>query len=205
MKYKWFFSLINLCALVLIAASLFVLFTVVMTPAGEVPQVMGCSILQVLTGSMEPAIPEGSMLLIQKTDPNALQSGDIISFFSPDPSLDGALNTHRILEVQQQGDRLQFVTKGDANLIADQQPVDAQRVVGKVIFISPALGKLVRLVSNPLVFGLAILLPLVAMLIANLVRALRSALLLAKQEEEEAVRQALEEIKNRSNSQKDAK
>ena len=59
MKFKWFFNLINLCAVVLIAVSIFVLMTVVMTPAGQVPQVMGFSILQVLTGSMEPAIPEG--------------------------------------------------------------------------------------------------------------------------------------------------
>ena len=203
MKCKWFFSLINICAVALIVLSLFVLLTVVMTPSGQVPQVMGFSILQVLTGSMEPVIPEGSMLLIQKTDPAALQPGDIISFFSPDPSLDGALNTHRIQQVDRSGDRLQFITKGDANLLEDQYPVDAQRVAGKVIFISPGFGRLVRLISNPLVFGLAILLPLVSMLIANLVRALRSALRLAKEEEAEAMRQALEAIKNRTDTHQD--
>lgn len=205
MKFKWFFTLLNACAILLIAASLFVLLTVVMTPSEQVPQVMGFSILRVLTGSMEPAIPEGSVLLIRRTDPETLREGDVISFFSPDPSLDGALNTHRIQQVVSEGDRLQFVTKGDANFLEDQQMVDAQRVVGKVIFVSPALGKLVRLVSNPLVFGLAILLPLAGMLIANLVRALKSAAALARKEEEEAVRQALEAIKSRSEAQEDGK
>ena len=198
MKFKWFFKLINFCAIILIALSLFALLTVVLTPSGQVPQVMGYSILQVLTGSMEPTIPEGSMLLIQKTEPETLQAGDIISFFSPDPMLDGALNTHRIQEVLNEGDTLAFITKGDANFLEDQQPVDARQVVGKVIFISATLGKFVRLISNPLVFCLAIVLPLCAMVIGNLISALRSAMKLAKEEEEAAVRQALEEMKKRS-------
>ena len=203
MKFKWFFTLINACAIVLIAASIFVLLTVVMTPSGQVPQVMGFSILQVLTGSMEPTIPEGSMLLIRQADPATLQEGDIISFYSPDPSLDGALNTHRIIGVDNSDEGLQFITKGDANFLEDQQYVEAQRIAGKVVYISPALGKLVRLVSNPLVFGLVILLPLAAMLIANLVRALRTAAALAREEEEEAVRQALEAMKARSEAKED--
>ena len=203
MKFKWFFNLINLCAVALIAVSIFVLMTVVMTPAGQVPQVMGFSILQVLTGSMEPAIPEGSMLLIRQADPYTLEKGDIISFYSPDPSLDGALNTHRIVGVETSDEGLRFITKGDANFLEDQQPVNAGDVVGKVIYSSPALGKLVRLVSNPLVFGLAILLPLLAMLIGNLVKALRTAAALAREEEEAAVRQALEAMKARSEANED--
>ena len=205
MKFKWFFTLINTCAIVLIILSLFALLTVVMTPSGQVPQVMGYSILQVLTGSMEPAIPEGSMLLIRQTEPETLQAGDIISFFSPDPLLDGALNTHRIQKVLDDGDTLEFITKGDANFLEDQQPVSARQVVGKVIFSSPSLGKFVRLISNPLVFCLAIVLPLFGMLIGNLISALRSAAKLAKEEEEAAIRQALEEMKKRSETVEDGK
>lgn len=205
MKLKWFFSIINLCAILLIVGSLFVLLTVVMTPSGQVPQVMGFSILRVLTGSMEPAIPEGSMLLIRKTDPAALAEGDVVSFVSPDPALEGALNTHRIVRIEEENGKLRFFTKGDANMIEDQQPVEEHRVVGKVIFTSPQLGKLVRLVSNPLVFALAILLPLAVMLIANLVGALRSAASLARKEEEEAIRQALEAMKSHSNFPDDGK
>ena len=52
-----------------------------------------------------------------------------------------------------------------------------------------------------MVFGLVILLPLVIMLVSNLVRALRSAVLLARKEEEEAIRLALEDMMNRPNTQ----
>ena len=200
MKSKCFFSLINIAAICLIAMSIFVLLTVVLTPAGQIPQVMGFSVLRVLTGSMKPEIPEDSMLLVQKTDAASLQVGDVISFFSPDPSLNGALNTHRIVGIAEVDGSLQFTTKGDANLIEDQYPVDESRVVGKVLFVSTRLGKLLRLISNPLVFGLAVLLPLVLILVGNLVSALKSAARLAKEEEEAAVRQALEELKAKQNA-----
>ena len=186
MKSKWFFSLINIAAICLIAMSIFVLLTVVLTPAGQVPQVMGFSVLRVLTGSMKPEIPADSMLLIQKADAASLQVGDVISFFSPDPSLNGALNTHRIVGIAEVDGSLQFTTKGDANLIEDQYPVDESRVVGKVLFVSTRLGKLLRLVL---------------ILVGNLVSALKSAARLAKEEEEAAVRQALEELKAKQNAE----
>ena len=72
MKLKWLSYLINTLAILLIAASLFVLLAVVLTPSGQVPQVMGFSVLRVLTGSMKPEIPEDSMLLIQKADAASL-------------------------------------------------------------------------------------------------------------------------------------
>ena len=200
MKLKWFFSLVNILAVGLILVSLLALLMVVLTPQGQVPQVMGFSLLRVLSGSMEPEIPEQSMLLIRATEPEALAVGDVISFFSPDPSLNGALNTHRIAAIVQAEGDLEFVTKGDANLIEDQYPVDESRVVGKVLFVSTRLGKLLHLISNPLVFGLAVLLPLVLILVGNLVSALKSAARLAKEEEEAAVRQALEELKAKQNA-----
>lgn len=201
MKSKWLFSLINIVAICLIAVSIFVLLAVVLTPSGQVPQVMGFSVLRVLTGSMKPEIPEDSMLLVQKTDAASLQVGDVISFFSPDPSLNGALNTHRIVGINEVDGSLQFTTKGDANMIEDQYPVDESRVVGKVIFVSTRFGKLLRLISNPLVFGLAVLVPLVLILVGNLVSALKSAARLAKEEEAAAVRQALEELKAKQNTE----
>lgn len=173
MRLKWLSILINILAIALITASLFVLLVVVSTPAGQVPQVMGFSILRVMSVSMEPEIPEQSMLLVHKTDPDALQVGDVITFFSSDPTLNGTLNTHRITRIDRQRTGLQFVTKGDANALADRQDVKGSQVVGKVILVSPLLGRLVGLVSTPLVFGLLILLPLLFLLVRSLIGTLR--------------------------------
>ena len=201
MKTRWIFKLFNAAAIALILVSVFVLLSVVLTPAGQVPQVLGYSVFRVMTGSMEPEIREDSLLVVQKTPPEDIVPGDVISFFSPDPMLEGAVNTHRVVRIEKENGRTQFITKGDANVIEDTYPTDASALVGRVVFKSYGLGKAVSLLSNPLVFGIIILLPLLVILLMNLYRAVRIAADIAKKEEEEAVRKALEEIKAKQNAE----
>lgn len=201
MKTRWIFKLFNAAAIGLILVSVFVLLSVVLTPAGQVPQVLGYSVFRVMTGSMEPEIREDSLLVVQKTPPEDIAPGDVISFFSPDPMLEGAVNTHRVARIEKENGRIQFITKGDANVIEDAYPTDGSALVGRVVFKSYWLGKTVSLLSNPLVFGTIILLPLVIILVMNLCRAVRIAADIAKKEEEEAVRKALEEIKAKQNAE----
>lgn len=201
MKTRWIFKLFNAAAIALILVSVFVLLSVVLTPAGQVPQVLGYSVFRVMTGSMEPEIREDSLLLVKKTPPEDIAPGDVISFFSPDPMLEGAVNTHRVVRIEKENGRTQFITKGDANVIEDTYPTDASALVGRVVFQSYGLGKAVSLLSNPLVFGIIILLPLLVILLMNLYRAIRIAADIAKKEEEEAVRKALEEIKAKQNAE----
>lgn len=200
MKTRWIFKLFNAAAIALILVSVFVLLSVVLTPAGQVPQVLGYSVFRVMTGSMEPEIPEDSLLVVKNTPPEEIVPGDVISFFSPDPMLEGAVNTHRVVRIEEENGAIRFITKGDANLIEDTYPVDDSLLVGKAVFKSYGLGKAVSLLSNPLVFGTIILLPLLVILLMNLYRAVRIAADIAKKEEEEAVRKALEEIKAKQNS-----
>ena len=84
--------------------------------------------LWVMTDSMEEQIPAQSYILIRKTDPSEIREGDVITFYSDDPVLQGHLNTHRVVEVQDGG--RSFITKGDANLTDDSYPVRAESVVG---------------------------------------------------------------------------
>ena len=201
MKTRWIFKLFNAAAIALILVSVFVLLSVVLTPAGQVPQVLGYSVFRVMTGSMEPEIREDSLLVVKKTPPEDIVPGDVISFFSPDPMLEGAVNTHRVVRIEKENGRTQFITKGDANVIEDTYPTDASALVGRVVFQSYGLGKAVSLLSNPLIFGTIILLPLLVILLMNLYRAVRIAADIAKKEEEEAVRKALEEIKAKQSAE----
>ena len=201
MKTRWIFKLFNAAAIGLILVSVFVLLSVVLTPAGQVPQVLGYSVFRVMTGSMEPEIREDSLLVVKKTPPEDIAPGDVISFFSPDPMLEGAVNTHRVVRIEKENGRTQFITKGDANVIEDTYPTNASALVGRVVFQSYGLGKAVSLLANPLVFGIIILLPLLIILLMNLYRAVRIAADIAKKEEEEAVRKALEEIKAKQDAE----
>ena len=119
MKTRWIFKLFNAAAIALILVSVFVLLSVVLTPAGQVPQVLGYSVFRVMTGSMEPEIRSDSLLVVKKTPPEEIAPGDVISFFSPDPALEGAVNTHRVVRIEEENGEIRFITKGDANLIED--------------------------------------------------------------------------------------
>lgn len=188
---------VNTLSVVIIVAAIFILLTVVMTKPGEAPNIMGYSVFRVLSGSMQPAIPIDSLVFVKHADADKIREGDIISFYSRDPSLDGFVNTHRVVSIEKEQGAISFTTKGDSNYMDDRYPVSSADLIGKVVHISPILGKFVRLLSNPLIFLPLIVLPLLVILLSNLIRTIKVTRTIAKEEEEAAIRQALEEIKNR--------
>ena len=192
---KIFFTLVNLISVLVIAAAVVVLLTVVLTKPGEAPQIGGYTVLRITTGSMEPEYKIDTLILVKNVEPDTIKSNDVISFYSKDPALDGAVNTHRVVEVEKDGDHWIYTTKGDANNVVDAYTVDAKYLIGKVVASSLVLGKLARLVSNPLIFIPNILIPLAIILISNIVKTAKLANTLAQEEEEKAVKEALREIR----------
>ena len=99
---------------------------------GEVPFFFGYSVMNIVSGSMEDTIPEGSYILIQKVDPADVRKGDIICFYSDDPAIRGYPNTHTVVEDPIQGENgLEFVTKGDANPTKDSVNARAEKLIGR--------------------------------------------------------------------------
>lgn len=192
-----FLNIINVVSVIIITSAVVVLLTVVLTRSGEAPNIFGYSVFRVLTGSMEPAIETDSLILVRRIDPSEIKKDDIISFYSQDPSHGGAVNTHRVVSAEQDGELWYYTTKGDANQVADKYIVTSNDLIGKVIFTSHALGLFVRLLANPLIFIPVILLPLFMILLSNLIRTVRLAKKMAKEEEEAAVREALEELQKK--------
>ena len=102
----------------------------------------------VLSGSMEPEYPVGSMIYTKKVDPADLEVGDPLTF----QLSSGAVATHRIVEIlppENAGGQIQFRTKGDANQNADSAPVPAERVLGKPLFCIPLLGFVAEYIQRP--------------------------------------------------------
>jgi signal peptidase I len=96
----------------------------------------------VLSGSMEPKISVGGLVVIKPVDAMTLRIGDVISYQRPD------LKTpicHRIVEVQEKADGRYFVTKGDANEEIDESLVPVSAVNGKEVYYLPHVGKLTNL------------------------------------------------------------
>ncbi|MCL2736121.1 MAG: signal peptidase I [Propionibacteriaceae bacterium] len=107
-----------------------------------VPKVMGGMSLTVLTGSMEPGIHPGDVVVtkgIDKESAKDLQIGDVIVFL-PYPD-DPTLVTHRIMATSVSGEGYSFVTKGDNNNAYDPwNPVRDFQVRGEVLYVIPKIG-----------------------------------------------------------------
>lgn len=127
----------------------------------SVPKLFGYQIYNVLTKSMEPAMPVGSAIYVKRCDPQALRQGEIITFRLSEAT--GLVETHRVVENDTQAKQL--ITKGDANALPDVNPVSYERVVGKVVMCIPVLGTVSEMLhSGPgvtacvAIFALAIIL-----------------------------------------------
>ena len=166
---KHVLRVINVLATVVILVAFVVLLRTVFTPAGEIPTIMGYGFMRTLTGSMEPAIPVHSFIVVDTDNSQAYQVGDIITFHSSDDALEGSLNTHRIVAVEDAADGTPvYRTKGDANPVEDAAPVPAADVVGRVVFVSAGLGVVVSLLTNPLLFFPLVVVPLIVLLVLEI-------------------------------------
>lgn len=88
----------------------------------------------VATGSMEPAIYPGDIVICKKL-PGSVKPGDIINFYS-----EGEWVVHRVIRAVTYGSFTFYYTKGDANPVPDRDPVDSRAVRGKVVWVIPRVG-----------------------------------------------------------------
>ncbi|WP_315097793.1 signal peptidase I [uncultured Cellulomonas sp.] len=118
-----------LVALVLVALAMIV-----------VPLAIGATPFTVLTGSMEPSMPPGALVVTRPADPDTIDVGDVVTYQlrSNEPEV----VTHRVVGVGfgSAGERV-FVTRGDANDV-DDEPVRAVQIRGVVAYHVPYLGYL---------------------------------------------------------------
>ena len=122
--------------------------------------------LVVMSGSMTPKIPVGSVAIVKPAAD--IKVGDIVTF--KDPREPKNLITHRIVEI---GENEIIKTKGDANNAPDNWEVRKGDVVGKFLFSVPLLGYAVDFAKRPPGFLLLILLPAI-LIIVNEIWAIKS-------------------------------
>lgn len=108
------------------------------------PRLVGIKTYVVISGSMEPAIPVGSLVYSKDVEPSTLETGDVIVFYSSKDTQGGGVKTeiipitHRV--VLNDTTVGEITTKGDANEQNDISKVTYNNVEGKVIFHIPHLG-----------------------------------------------------------------
>lgn len=124
--------------------------------------------LVVKTGSMEPAVPAGSLVLVTKKPLDGAGvnyvEGDIVTFKSG-----SELVSHRVVRVDRATGEKMFETKGDANEDPDSSLTAEKDVVGRVNLSVPYVGRFVDFVKQPLGFFLLIIIPTLLIIISELI------------------------------------
>jgi len=143
----------------MVIMSLLIVLSVVSKKTGK--QVFKYSTLWVLSDSMETTIEERSYILVKVCDASELKVGDIITFKSRAPELNGSYNTHRIYEIVVEGE--EFITKGDNISIPDEMHVFAEDVVYKYVCNLKVMTFFGRIYASE--FGLILTLSIILLVI----------------------------------------
>ena len=97
----------------------------------------GIIMFRVVTGSMEPTIPVGALLVTREMPINQISLNDIVCFKTQEAQIYGSVVTHRVVDVFTGADgALLLETKGDANPVADVYFVSQENFLGKVVWYS---------------------------------------------------------------------
>ncbi|TXK17772.1 signal peptidase I [Homoserinibacter sp. GY 40078] len=143
----------GLLAFVLLVAALVVV----------VPAATGSTPYTILTSSMEPNMPAGTLIVVKPTDVDDIQMGDVITYQLN--SGQSEVVTHRVIAIQGEnltdGER-HFITQGDANSAPDENPVREVQVRGTVWYSVPWIGWVNNLVNGDM---RAVVIPIVAVLL----------------------------------------
>lgn len=173
-----------LSTLVLAAAIALCVFVLVQVRVYGYVTICGRSLFRVVTGSMEPTIPTGALLVAERTDIDEIETGDIICFRSRDAGTRGWIITHRVIHILRDEDTGEplLETKGDANSVADAAYASAGNLVGRVVWYSKpgnALAGAVAFLTSATGFMAVVLFPcllIAGMLLSRSVRNIRQEL-----------------------------
>lgn len=150
----------------LMTALLVVLLGVVMilavsarrSPDG-ISTILGLKVLSVLSGSMEPAIHTGDVILVRPlTQQDVIREGDVITFRAKDNK--DMLITHRVIGIASvNGKPAAYVTKGDNNDSPDSVPITRDQILGVYRFRVPYFGYIASFIRKPVGIVLFVILP----------------------------------------------
>jgi signal peptidase len=101
------------------------------------PSVFGLKSLTVVSGSMEPTLGVGSVVIDEVISPLDARPGDIVTFKDP---LRPRQLTHRLQKVRVEGDTAYMTTLGDANDAPERWTVETDGHIGRVVAHLPKLG-----------------------------------------------------------------
>ncbi|MBR2802687.1 MAG: signal peptidase I [Erysipelotrichaceae bacterium] len=118
-----------------------ILAALVMMLPFVLPRFFGYETYRIVSPSMAPAVPQGSLVLVREAEGEEIAEGEIIAFYR-----NGTVVVHRALENDPSQETI--ITKGDANAEADLEELAYPELIGRVIYHAPYLGDLGEILSS---------------------------------------------------------
>src|SRR5690554_624427 len=140
-----------LFALFMIPMAVLIFITAQSKLTGKEPTLFNHRVYVVDSGSMSPTIKLDSMIIVKEMKVNEISTGDIITYYGHDRS---SRVTHRVVDISSSENSI--ITKGDANNANDPMPLDPSKLIGKVTFTIPFIGKVFRFLNTRLGLGILI-------------------------------------------------
>jgi signal peptidase len=104
-----------------------------------IPKVGGATPLTVLTQSMEPLYPPGSLMIVRPVKPADIRIGDVVTYQISSGRPD--VISHRVVGIESGSDgKRTFIFKGDNNSVADFAPVIPAQIKGRLWYAVPLAG-----------------------------------------------------------------
>ncbi|MGJ8720476.1 MAG: signal peptidase I [Salinibacterium amurskyense] len=130
-----------------ISGGLFALVVLVGALVIIVPNLAGALPLTVLTSSMEPGLPPGTLIVVKPIDTDEIAVGDVITYQIE--SGKAGVITHRVTGITNSSDGSRtFTLKGDNNDAADELQVLPVQVQGKLWYSVPWIGYVSNFVNG---------------------------------------------------------
>ncbi|GEM_PF-3575765 len=130
------------CVLRRIIGNVIVIMMLAVSAILLIPRAFHMKPMQVLTGSMEPNYPRDSLIYVKPVAFEHIQTGDVITFYKGE----NTVVTHRVIEIDEQTKT--FQTKGDANEETDSGVIPYDRVIGRVCWYIPKVGRILSLLPD---------------------------------------------------------
>ena len=183
---KWMGILVTFGLILVVALCLYVVIQVM---SHGYANLGGFMMFRVVTGSMEPEIPTGALLIAKETPIETIQMGDIVCFRTRLADIWGKIVTHRVVGITESPiGSILLETKGDANLASDIFLVDQSNFVGKVVWYTGSkniFAGMVSLFTNKIGFLGCIVIPVLlisGIILKDSVNGIRQDMLLLLEE-----------------------
>lgn len=136
----------------------------IFTAAGNLNVIGGYKSLLVQSGSMEPTIMTGDVVITARS--LNYRINDVVTFNDSE----GYITTHRLTEIKEDEPEEQYMTKGDANRVQDSEAVAKNQIIGKVVLVVPKFGYFISFVRSPGGMVIFIFFPAILIVVDELIK-----------------------------------